>query len=348
MKIRSLLFVLLCGLFAATSGAGPLRTWTSGDGRTLEGELVDYDGTRVKLLVRGNPSIFAKSLLSKDDIAFLDTWLNEKNTRPTGSISNYKLTKRHADTAEGFLHTKFLQDEYMSRWDEGIPRGKKESAKDTFYVYPVTEPSAALYVPKGYNGDPTRKYGIYVHISATDGGGIPGGYQAILDKHNLIGVSAHNSGNKQAVFRRYALALDYVATLKDQYRIDDRRVYVGGLSGGGITAIMLQMGYPDVFKGVVSHARGVNLEKRPADNGGIYLSDFEFAGKSDFSKVAKTGIRFAFVSGDKDFNHQPVKEALPYWEKAGFAVKFFDVPGMGHSNASPEVFDQIVTWIDKK
>jgi hypothetical protein len=327
MRNPVFVFVLLCCSLVAPLSAGPQRTWTSSDGRTLEAELVDYDGTQVKLLIRGTPSLFAKTLLSKEDVAFLDTWLREKNTRPTGSISNYKLSERYADTVEGFLSTKLLQDAFMNHVKEGTIRSVVESYKTSILVYPVTEPSAALYVPKGYNEDPSKKYGIYVHISATDGGGIPGGYPAILDKHNLIGVSAHKSGNKEAVFRRYALALDYAATLKDQYRIDDKRVYVGGLSGGGITAIMLQMLYPNVFKGAVSHARGTEVSERPSENGGIYPSDFPFATRSDLSKVAKSGIRFAFVSGD---------------------VKFFDVPGMGHSNASPEVFDQIIAWIDKK
>lgn len=325
-----------------------MRSWTSTDGRTLEGELIDYDGTQVRLLVRGNPLAFSKTLLSKDDIAYLDTWLREKNQRPTGNVANFKLTKRYADTPEGYLSTKHLQDDYFSKWQDGVSRSKKEASKSTILGYPVTEPSAVLYVPRNYNEDPTRKFGIYVHISATDSGSIPGGYAEILEKHNLIGVSAHLSGNKQPVFRRRALALDYVATLKDQYRIDPNRVFVGGFSGGGITAIEMQIGYADVFKGAVSHARGVEMLERPAENGGVYPSDFAFASRNDLSKVAKSGVRFAFVSGEKDFNYKHVKPSVPLWQKAGFDARFFDVPEMGHATAPPEVFDQILAWIDQK
>lgn len=75
MRNPVFVFVLLCCSLVAPLSAGPQRTWTSSDGRTLEAELVDYDGTQVKLLIRGTPSLFAKTLLSKEDVAFLDTWL---------------------------------------------------------------------------------------------------------------------------------------------------------------------------------------------------------------------------------------------------------------------------------
>ena len=51
------------------------------------------------------------------------------------------------------------------------------------------------------------------------------------------------------------------------------------------------------------------------------------------------------ISGDKDQNHQEILKSSKEWEDGRFAYRFFDVPGMGHTNALPEKLEEALRWI---
>ena len=56
----------------ATTGAAEIRTWTSADGRTIEAELVSFDGKTVSLKgANGQRYAFDKSKLSQGDLEYL-------------------------------------------------------------------------------------------------------------------------------------------------------------------------------------------------------------------------------------------------------------------------------------
>src|SRR5437763_378787 len=95
---------------------------------------------------------------------------------------------------------------------------------------PATE-TYETYVPADYAG--AEPYGLFVWVSAGPRGDVKGDWKEILDKHKLIWIGANNSGNPRAMLVRVGLALDIAAAAKKQYKIDDRRVYVGGVSSGG-------------------------------------------------------------------------------------------------------------------
>lgn len=112
----------------------------------------------------------------------------------------------------------------------------------------VTEETWEVYVPKSF--DPNRKYGLFVWIHAIDNGAPRKDWLAVFDELGFIFVGANNSGNTQdTIDRRIPLALHAVHNMQLLYPIDDRRVYVSGMSGGGRMSARLAVSFGDLFTG---------------------------------------------------------------------------------------------------
>lgn len=69
--------------FLAVPSWGESRTWTSGDGRTLTGEIVSLDGETVKLKTAGGVFELPLTRLSETDQAFARDW-KKTNATPQG------------------------------------------------------------------------------------------------------------------------------------------------------------------------------------------------------------------------------------------------------------------------
>lgn len=111
----------------------------------------------------------------------------------------------------------------------------------------------AVYVPTGE--PPPQGYGLLVFVPPWPTAGLPEGWVGPLNRHGLIYVSAANSGNDANVIdRRIPLALLAYENIRQRFRIDPTRVYVGGLSGGARVALRIALAYPDVFRGVLLNA----------------------------------------------------------------------------------------------
>ena len=197
-----------------------------------------------------------------------------------------------------------------------------------------TDPqSAVLYVPAAYDGSET--YGVYVHISPSDGGQKPSrDWQAVFDKLKLICVSPNKTSNNVTMLRRVVLGLDALATVKAKYKTNPDRIYVGGLSGGGHMAMLSEMMYPEIYQGVISHAAQSYL-----------MSHFPGLTLADAKLSPRTKRKWVVISGDKDKNYAEIKKTSKDWEHAKFQYKFIDVPGMKHENASAEAFEEALRWI---
>ena len=113
--------------------------------------------------------------------------------------------------------------------------------------YGISGQSFEVYVPNDYQ--PSIPYGLFVWIDASDESRIPEGVKPILDKYRLIWVGANNAGNTRFVGYRYGLAIDAAYNMKKLYTIDEERVYIGGISGGGGCASEVAVAYPELFYG---------------------------------------------------------------------------------------------------
>jgi hypothetical protein len=112
--------------------------------------------------------------------------------------------------------------------------------------------SFALYVPANM---PPEGYSLLVFVWPWDLARTPATWQAVLDRHGTIMVSAAKSGNEQAIWdRRIPLALAGAFNIMQRYPVNPKRVYVGGLSGGSRVAMRMALDYPDLFHGALLNA----------------------------------------------------------------------------------------------
>ncbi len=195
-----------------------------------------------------------------------------------------------------------------------------------------------VYVPPAYDG--TEHYGVYVHNSPGKTGIRPSEpWQKVMQKLKLIYISPNHGGNDVSDLRRVVLAIDSLATVKQLYSIDDKRVYVGGLSGGGYIGMLCQMLYPEFFSGAISHAAQSYL---PGSS-----SSGHFAGLtlSDAQRSPRNQVGWVVISGSKDMNYETIKKTSAAWEKAKFNYKFIDKEGMGHENASAEALEEALVFV---
>lgn len=114
----------------------------------------------------------------------------------------------------------------------------------------IKEETFQVYVPKAYDG--SEPYGVFVWISSGDSGRVERSFANLLDTYKLIWIGADKSGNGQGITRRrLPLALDGAHNIQKLYKIDPRRVYLGGVSGGGRSASQVAIQYADVFTGAI-------------------------------------------------------------------------------------------------
>lgn len=212
--------------------------------------------------------------------------------------------------------------------------------------YRIGDESYAVYVPSDYAKD--TSYGLLIWISAGDRGNMPRNFATLLDRHKLIWVGAHRSGNRHNVpGRRMALALDAVHNIKHMYNIDPNSVYVSGISGGGRAASILAMHYPDVFAGGifvvgVEYWEAVEVTGRPG-----HAWKPAPAPQPQYLAMARERGRYVLLTGDHDSNRLQTKD---YYEK-GYRkrikhVLYLQVPGMGHEMPSPEWCEKAIVFLD--
>ncbi len=197
---------------------------------------------------------------------------------------------------------------------------------------------ALVYVPASYDG--SKPFGLYLHYSPGARGIAPSReWQALLDKFELIYVSAHQTANSTPDLHRIGLGVDSVASVKQHYKIADERVFVGGLSGGGHMGMFTQMMFPEVFHGAVSHAAQSYL---PTATTGGHFPGLQLG---DIKSPPRNLRKWVVISGDKDKNYEEIKKTSKDWQHAHLLYKFIDVPGMAHANASAAALEEALTWI---
>ena len=150
-----------------------------------------------------------------------------------------------------------------------------------------------IYVPTNYQ--PNKKPGLMVYISPSRTGKIPERWISLMDKHNLIWVSANRSGNNIDPRKRLIMAVLATTFIYKKYPVDLNRVYVSGLSGGGRMASIVASQFPHLFKGAIYNC-GVNFWKNISVE------------KIDAIKQN----RFVFVTGRNDFNLEDTNPNISY------------------------------------
>lgn len=212
-------------------------------------------------------------------------------------------------------------------------------------AYDVSKEVFDVIVPKSYKA--TDPHGLFIWISAGNSSAIPKDWEAALVAKKLIFVGARNSGNPRNIFDRMRMAIDANVHLRSLYKIDGRRVYVSGFSGGSRVASMLGVCYAEMFSGTLC-CMGVNFYTDVVGEDGKtyglnYIPDDEVAA------LAKKFCRYALFAGEKDFNRPNTRAAYEQgFKKEGFAnVKLFDVPGIGHQPPPADWLAKAIDFVDE-
>jgi pimeloyl-ACP methyl ester carboxylesterase len=216
--------------------------------------------------------------------------------------------------------------------------------------YKLSDESFEVYVPAGYTGD--EPYGMVVFVSPGPGGGFGfvnerWGWKEVLDQNKLIWVGPNGVGNDRPVLPRMGLPVDAAVHLQKLYKVDPKRVYVAGVSGGGRVASMLAVAYPDLFAGGL-YMVGCNFYRNEpsAERRGHYERSYN-PPPADVLAKARQDVRHVFLTGDGDENREQTKVYFFAFRREGFAhTWYFQVPGMGHQPPPREWFARAVAALD--
>lgn len=342
-----------CGTLPAAAQSQPVtRKWTNDSGRVIEAELGAFDGTNVTLVMKGKEYKIPLDKLSQADRDWLAKWKEDQKDhgdKPagdklagTGLVGIRKtapISHRYGQASDDYFKGPFgkslrkFYDTKVSICDDG---GKGLFMKCDESVAWKDE-TMLVYCPATYQGESTP-LGVYINLSPGDGPiGLREGYQQVMDKLKLVYASPSGTSNARSDVRRMALTLDTLATLRAEYKVDESRVFVGGMSGGGAMSSWMAVYFPE-FRGAINQVRTEHIPSETC---------FPTVEGADVRSIARRKQAFAFVTGPKDMNYKGIVASIPSWDKQGFVVKLFDVPGMGHENAPAEALEAALRWAEE-
>lgn len=206
--------------------------------------------------------------------------------------------------------------------------GEEWAASFASYTDPDQEVSWSVVVPDNY--DPETPAGVLVYVSPSNSGRLPRGWKSVLAEQNLIWVSANKSGNRVDTRKRIAYSLLGPTFIAKEYKVDSRRIYVAGLSGGGRVASIVAPAYPTIFDGAI-YICGVNaIPNQLADNIDALQSS-----------------RFVFVTGENDFNRAETSRIHDDYQQAGLENSYYlEFRRMGHENPDGDGLTRAIAFLD--
>lgn len=199
-------------------------------------------------------------------------------------------------------------------------------------AYTITNELFQLRVPEVTTTN--QSLGLLVWISPADDPSIPTDWERVLSKHQLLFISPRKCGNLRHPLDRFRLALDATCNMTRRYRVDRKRIYVGGFSGGARIASMLGVAYGDIFTGTLCFS-GVNFYTDVAATNGQYYPA-TFTPNPGVLLQAKRSGRFVLQSGEHDENRENTQRiATNGFKKEGFRnVLSLEIPGLSHEMPS--------------
>lgn len=263
----------------------------------------------------------------------------------------------------GLFTTTFDERSSYSVLDEmiKITRWSRDSVPD----YDLADHTFQMIVPKDYDG--TEAYGLLVFIHPNNTIDTKRFYgQAIkelLAKRKMIWVSYDKAGNDVLPNVRLGLALDAAHNVAKRYRIDEDRVYVSGLSGGGRMTCMAGIYYPQVFKGALPivgtlYFRDVKLPEDPALRALIKPDPPEgvtswprtlFKPTNKQLARMKREQRWVLLAGETDYNMPQMRAHFEQgFERDGFELAhYLEVKGMGHNYPDAKWYERALALLDQ-
>ena len=212
--------------------------------------------------------------------------------------------------------------------------------------YDLKDETFSLHVPESYKGD--EPYGLMVWVSAGDKGEIPRQFREVADKRKIIWIGANKSGNPRAMLVRMELAFDAVVGMKAQYKIDDKRIYIAGVSGGGKMAAIMGVGYPEIFNGGFYFIGAEYFRELPTGEPNHYFPRAFNAPEPKLLLDSKKKSRHVLMTGETDMNRKPIQVIYNGMKTDKFEhITLLDIPGVGHQLPDAEWFEKGMAALDE-
>lgn len=211
-----------------------------------------------------------------------------------------------------------------------VARAAPELKKETF-EFEGRQRSYYLFIPDTVEADQPVPVAVMLHGSYSDGRELTSKWIDIAQRDGLIlvGPNAFDWARWQIRIDSPEFIRDVIEEVAHKHRIDRRRIYLFGHSGGAVYALTLGVLESEYFAGVAVYA-GAWRDK----------SNFEAL------TAARRKIPVLILVGDKD-QHFPltvVKKTVAAIEKAGHPVKLTVYRGHGHSYEDLAPIINQATW----
>ncbi len=209
---------------------------------------------------------------------------------------------------------------------------------------PLGENAIWVRLPRGYEA--RKPWGLLVWINAGYLGQPPEVLHAACDELGLVCVGPAGAGNDRDLANRCQLIFDAAATACERFHIDRERIYATGISGGGKISSMLWACFPDVFAGAVPVVGLACYENMPIGNGQFWPGNFNRPEPATWAVLKSR--RAGAITGNKDFNYEPMHAALRVFQRDGLTnVRLYVQQGMAHEMPSVEQFMEAMMWVDE-
>jgi len=239
---------------------------------------------------------------------------------------------------------RFLQFTQSAPYATADEAKRRLGFKNTPPNYEISKESFRVIVPE--NSSTNSTWGLLVWISPSDEVRIPSDWVPEMERHRLLLVGALNSGNNRDAMDRARLALDATANTCRQYKIDRRRIYIAGFSGGARMASMIGVAWPDVFTGTLCVC-GVNFYREVKTAAGGYYAA-AYTADPRYLSMAKMARRFVLLTGENDMNRENTKILMEngFLQDRFSQVIYLEVPGMKHAIPSAVELNTALVYLD--
>jgi pimeloyl-ACP methyl ester carboxylesterase len=222
---------------------------------------------------------------------------------------------------------------YGSDKEDEKGKAKNSAPLETFLGEPV---GFTVYAPSEIES--REPLGLVVHIShsqTTPDGNMGHPFKHAVDARRLVMIAANRAGNPDSISWRVMCAVAATELAKRRYNIQAERVYLTGVSGGGLVTSYAMLRYPDIFCGAMPIV-GMNP-----------LSEWESTNipSAVLGKFYKS-TRLAVLEGSKDYNRDQAKEAFSFYKPKMSLATYIEDPNGGHGVPDTEYLDRALDFMD--
>jgi len=128
------------------------------------------------------------------------------------------------------------------------------------------------------------------------------------------------------------IIIQFIESLKTRYSFDEKKIYLGGFSQGGIMSYSVGLTRPDLIKGIVVMSGRLLKEVRPL------IASME--------KVASLEVFISHGISDNVLNIEYAREAYAYLKTLGLVPSYKEYEAK--HTLSNEMFQDLIHWLKSK